>query len=155
RPHFSDRIDQLVVAAHVWHRRIETGATEVWQVLRVRRAAHKQPLTSIFARYLLQHTLPELRTKLSILDLLSQLNQLLTPVGRIMNKLLVVQQSEDNVVEFVSFDEFIVVVKRNRKTTRHDDSGQTRIQHLAEIRRLAAERQGRPRALLSETRQTR
>src|SRR6185369_16157425 len=149
-----DRIDQLLIATHVWHRRVETRATEIRQVFRIRRAAHKQSLARVFSCNCFQHHLPQLGIKLRRLDLLSQLDQLFAPVSGIVNKLLIVQQSEDYVVEFVLLDEVVVVVERNREATRNDDARQTRVQHFAEIRRLATERQTRRRTLLGQAQQT-
>jgi hypothetical protein len=84
---------------------------------------------------------------------LSQQHELLATVSRIVNELLIVKQPEDNIVEFVSLDELVVVVKRNREAVGNNNTRQPRIHHFTEIRRLPAERQTRWRALLGQTEQ--
>src|SRR6185503_18483301 len=69
-PHFANRVDQLLIAADVWHGCIQTRTAKVRQVFGVRRAAHEQTFAGVFARDLFQHLLAQFRIEVRLLDLL-------------------------------------------------------------------------------------
>src|SRR4030095_11610311 len=61
-----------------------------------------------------------------------------TPVGRIVNELLIIHQLDNRFVKFILFNKLVVIEKWNREALWNNYPWQSRVNHFAEIRRLAA-----------------
>src|SRR4030095_7596194 len=118
------------------------------------RTSYKQSLACVFGRHLLQYFVAQVWIKLARLYALSHCAQLFSAIGRIVYKLLIVQQPIDLLIEFVVLHELIVVVERNRKAVGHDDTWQPPIHYFAQIRRLTTKRDNRRLPLLGKVEQS-
>ena len=68
-------------------------------------------------------------------------------ISRIMNKAIFFDRSRDSFLKMVSPNELLIEMKRNREASRNDDARQSRVNNLAEVRRLCPKANRIARAL--------
>src|SRR5215510_13377633 len=149
-PNSLDSLNHLIVRTQVRHRSVKAGPIEIWQILAVRRTAREDSLPRVFRMETAQHLSSQPLAHSPFLKVAAQPSEVLPPVRRIVNELLIVQHRVDCIVEFVSAQELIVVIKRNSETRRHGKPWQMRVNQLAKICRLCSVGNYRRGALLAK-----